>query len=457
MDKTVSSEKGITMKRYRRSVMIAILVMHCLRSPGLALTNEPAFEQFPFTFITPGARAVALGGAFIGLADDATALGINPAGLTILTDPEVSMELRQTTYSIQQNYSNPPAHENIDPVTGNLTTDVTRKTFDKSVENVPFLNVVYPYKQFVFALYRQELMHYKSWHRTSSFPIFLPATYDPVTGIITTIRPTEASLDVTVTNYGLGMALQPFERLSLAVSLQRSHLKLISHSSVFHRDVVTNFSEDDIFLKKSIDDEDVGYSINSGVLWQLHPNISIGAVYRSGPTFTVLESVDRQQYDPDLNEFTLHIPDTFGAGLAVRPTAFLTLALDVVYIRYQDLLEDFDIIVNTNVVSEENFTVDNGIEIRAGAEYILGVGKQYLALRGGLYYEPDHIIRFTGISKRGDPTDDIFHRTTHPGGQDQIHVTGGLGIVMNDRLQIDTAADIAEKLMQLSVSAIYRF
>ena len=41
-----------------------------------------------FRFNSPGARANGMGGAFIGVADDATAAYTNPAGLTILTEPE---------------------------------------------------------------------------------------------------------------------------------------------------------------------------------------------------------------------------------------------------------------------------------------------------------------------------------------------------------------------------------
>ncbi len=41
-----------------------------------------------------GARAAAMGGAFIGVADDATAITWNPAGLTQLYRPEVSLVAR---------------------------------------------------------------------------------------------------------------------------------------------------------------------------------------------------------------------------------------------------------------------------------------------------------------------------------------------------------------------------
>ena len=44
-----------------------------------------------FDFVNPGAKSLALGGAFTGLADDATATFANPAGLTLLLGPELSL------------------------------------------------------------------------------------------------------------------------------------------------------------------------------------------------------------------------------------------------------------------------------------------------------------------------------------------------------------------------------
>ena len=44
-----------------------------------ALTNDENFAQFQFNFNTPGARALGIGGAFISIADDATASETNPA------------------------------------------------------------------------------------------------------------------------------------------------------------------------------------------------------------------------------------------------------------------------------------------------------------------------------------------------------------------------------------------
>ena len=77
--------------------VVRCLILSCA---GLVLAASPAFAQrdlevpLQFDFINPGARSLALAGAFIGLADDATAATTNPAGLQRLERPEISVEGR---------------------------------------------------------------------------------------------------------------------------------------------------------------------------------------------------------------------------------------------------------------------------------------------------------------------------------------------------------------------------
>ena len=63
-------------------------------------TDIESLAGLQFNFGNPGARSLGMGGAFLGLADDASAAEANPAGLTILRKPEVSIEARN--YQEQQ-------------------------------------------------------------------------------------------------------------------------------------------------------------------------------------------------------------------------------------------------------------------------------------------------------------------------------------------------------------------
>ena len=68
-----------------------------LGSVHLEAQGGPTTIQFSFS--NPGARSLGMGGAFAAVADDATAAFANPAGLTQLTRPEISVEGRHWSYS----------------------------------------------------------------------------------------------------------------------------------------------------------------------------------------------------------------------------------------------------------------------------------------------------------------------------------------------------------------------
>jgi long-chain fatty acid transport protein len=82
------------MTRVQRYVLLTVVVVlaTAMAVPAAAQTNTANFEQFQFNLATPGARAVGMGSAFIGVADDATAAVTNPAGLLALTKPQLYFE-----------------------------------------------------------------------------------------------------------------------------------------------------------------------------------------------------------------------------------------------------------------------------------------------------------------------------------------------------------------------------
>src|SRR5688572_13014475 len=101
-----------------------------------------ALSGLQFNFGNPGARSLGMGGAFLGLADDASAAEANPAGLTILRKPEVSIEVRN--YLEQQLFT-----------TSGTFPDLHRTAFNHHSDRIQiaFASVVYPIKHFTIGGY----------------------------------------------------------------------------------------------------------------------------------------------------------------------------------------------------------------------------------------------------------------------------------------------------------------
>lgn len=81
-----------------RAIAVTAIALLAFSSPLLAQnTDIEALSGLQFNFGNPGARSLGMGGAFMALADDASAAEANPAGLTILRKAEISIEGRRTT------------------------------------------------------------------------------------------------------------------------------------------------------------------------------------------------------------------------------------------------------------------------------------------------------------------------------------------------------------------------
>src|SRR5437773_7788330 len=116
---------------------------------AFAITDEEIFRNFQFSFVNPGARSSGMGNAFVGLADDATAAEANPAGLTILTKPEVSFEYRHVTFDPDKLNSVNNIPSNIEEVQASSQNNLS------PINQATFLSFVYPTKAFTFAFSRQ--------------------------------------------------------------------------------------------------------------------------------------------------------------------------------------------------------------------------------------------------------------------------------------------------------------
>ncbi len=270
-----------------------------------------------YNFAPPGARSLAMGAAFIGLADDATASESNPAGLTVLTKPEFSAHFRYSEF---------------DNTVPNTVSGQGFETFTSRVGSPSFFSVVYPWQKAAISLYYQRAADFRSGSR-----------FD---GVIDRDLYNEDLVEVAfrAENLGLSAAFKLGDKISIGGSARATRVRTDSLQRV-----ILVFPFDDGFFvgrivnDAAIDSSETKVTFNAGILVTPSSKFSLGAVYNKGADLefnqTITSEVDAQDLgpfadDPIRQSIRVTVPDVFGGGIAIRPTDRLTLVADVVQIQY---------------------------------------------------------------------------------------------------------------------------
>ena len=412
----------------------------CLVSAGFAQTNMENFAQFRFNFNNPGARATGIGGAFMSIADDATASEANPAGLTTLLRPEFSFEAKGIQFI---------AHVGNFSSTGTAANfTLNEKEFKSAIVSPSFASIVYPVRRFTFALFRHELMNFQSDYFTegSLVPGFTDGSF---------FFPAKSTTRIHVDNYGGSVAYKFREWLSAGLS---GGISLMSMQSSISRYFIAVFNDGSLANNATIDDHASDFFLNVGVLVRPLENLSIGMTYKKRPSFKIKQTYRFTNYPSDsvkTTQINFNVPSSYGIGISYRPTDLLTIAVDVVRVNYSSLTKDFVVTFTPQDVTPADFAVDDGTEIHGGAEYVLFLNTIGIVFRGGGYLEPDNRIRFVG-----DPGT-VFNRkimkALFQSGNSYAHGTFGVGCILSNNVQFDLAGDLSSVSNTAVGSLVIRF
>jgi long-chain fatty acid transport protein len=412
----------------------------CLVGSVAAQTNTENFAQFRFNFNNPGARATGIGGAFMSIADDATASEANPAGLTTLLRPEFSFEAKGIQF-IQHvdNFSHTGTAANF---------TLNAQDFKSAVISPSFASVVYPLRRFTFAVFRHELMNFESafYTKGSFVPGFTDGTF---------FFPAKSSTRIHVDNYGGTIAYKFKEYLSAGVS---GGVSLMSMQSSISRYFIAEFNDGSLANIATIDDHSSDFFLNVGVLVKPAANLSIGLTYKKRPSFKVQQTYRFTQYPTDsvrTGTINFNVPSSYGIGISYRPSDVLTIAVDVVRVNYSSLTKDFAITITPQDVNPSDFAVDDGMEYHGGAEYVLFLNTIGIVFRGGGYLEPDNKIRFVGDP--GTAFDRKIMQALFQSGKSYAHGTFGVGCILSNNVQFDLAGDLSSVSNTAVGSLVVRF
>lgn len=458
---------AMALRRQAGPILAIVLTGICSRCPLLAQTNLETNAGVHFNFSTPGAGNLALGGAFLALAFDASAAYTNPAGLTTIAAPETLAEVRHWSYT--HLFTDRGRIEGLQP-TG-FGEDTLAGLRDGEAENrvtgLSFLSYVRPRGDWSFALFRHELVSFQADFSTQGAYLELsggrsiygvPGELD---GRLAALR---NRMDVDIAAYGGAIARRLGKGVSLGLTVSYFDFAIDSLAERFRPELFSpaDFTSDPLVNFQRQRGEDGDWSFAAGLLWESpRQRWSLGGVFRQGPDFTFQARSDpgpppAASFPPAVRTATFRVPDVWGAGLAFRPSDALRLAFDYDRVRYSQLTQGFVDIFNLPSLSEDDpvdpelnrFVIDDAGELHLGIEYAFLRHWPVLTLRTGAWYEPDHSLRFEG---RNVGFGAVFRRH-----DDLMHYTAGVGLALR-RLQLDAAIDHSDRVSVVALSAGVRY
>lgn len=436
----------------KSKVLHAVLFGAGLLSTALAAPAQQPISSLEFSFSNPGARSMGFGGAFVALADDATAAFANPAGLVQLIRPEVSLERRHWSYSTPfvagGRLSGAPSGMGIDTTPG-LRSGTSRE----DLSALAFLSYVQPLRDASVALYRHQLANFKAVTTTDSLFRALPG------GGVERFFDFRNHVRLDFVTSGASGAYRVAEGFSLGLGIVYFQGRLNMGTEVF---VTTEeafyepnpLTPDWVFAATDFRFDSTDWGMLAGFLWQIDKRWSLGGVYRQGPTFELDGvAVAGPRFDPAVPPGTIvdtvsgipwRFPDVWGLGVSFRSAGgAVTASFEWDRVEYSTLIDSLD-----RGLGDVESELDDANDLRAGFEYAFLRSKPVVALRFGAWLDPDHRIRSTSANP--------FERARFPAGKNELHLAVGLGLAFQS-FQLDLGADFSNLVDTAAVSAIYSF
>ncbi len=337
-----------------------------------------------------GARALGMGGAFIAIADDATAASWNPGGLIQLERPEVSIVAAHFDRSIDTIFNDNPE------ASGDHNVSETR---------LNYFSISYPFQGFnrnmTISFNYQNLYDFTNkWN----FPIHQSSDDLSVTQHVDTVQ------NGSLSAFGLAYCIEILHNFSLGITFnlwedgfshknqwEQTTNRRVSGSVYGYQIAGGSYSKDTYDFN--------GFNINLGLLWNINNKWTLGAVLKApftadlkhkGYQFESLEffqnpDIDHARKETVTGDEKLKMPMSYGIGIAYRMSDKLTISTDIYRTEWGNFIhEDADGNATSPITGtpEREADINATHQIRLGAEYLVIKPKYVIPLRGGVFYDP---------------------------------------------------------------------
>ncbi|QTA92268.1 OmpP1/FadL family transporter [Desulfonema magnum] len=341
-----------------------------------------------------GARALGMGGAFIAIADDATAASWNPGGLIQLDFREISMvgagfhRIEDKSFGT---HSEGNGHDSV------------------SEFQLNYLSAAYPFNLGKFPMIIS-LNHQHLYDFTREFDF----SFDLESERLSMNKYMDYQQEGRLTALGIAYSVMLGRQLSFGFTLNfwdndvgknEWEQKLVEQRNGFHEGAMFTHKierEDQYSFK--------GFNMNFGVMWKLFSKndkeFTLGAVFKT-PFEADLEHdrlfctsfqyVGSEPEDEVCNSSnckeTIDMPMSYGIGIAYRHSDRLTIAADFYRTEWDDFIihneekqEEKSAVTGLDI---DECDVDPTHQIRVGVEYLFIQPHSYvIPLRLGIFYDP---------------------------------------------------------------------
>ena len=339
-----------------RNFLVVLSLFLCF----LFLTDDVYAQrgQLPVNFNGPGAKARGMGLTFIAVADDATAIDYNPAGLMQFDSPEISSEIK---YSFED-------RQHLLPFSSALAQKAKYQDFNDDYFTYSFLGFVYPFERWSFAVSEYTSINFQSKYNDGAY---------------------SNNVDMSLYHGALTAAVNITPWLDLGFTGKIGEFNIHQNLSGV----------------KSESDSDVVLGYNAGLM--LHPldSLTLGLVYKSE------EDAKIKLYD---ERFDYEIPQNVGIGANYWFTDNWHVAADVDWTEWSEF--DQRCSFNDGADGSLRWERDDVFSFHTGTEILLDLwGDLPTPIRFGYYFLPTNAVEDTegGVFyDLDDDEDDAHHITT---------------------------------------------
>jgi long-subunit fatty acid transport protein len=363
-------------------VLFSLAVLLCLhpagRTFGALLTVDIPSSPNP---VGSGARALGMGGAFIAVADDATAASWNPGGLIQLERPEISAVGAWVHRTDDISFG-------IDPGAGGEQ--------DVNFANLNYLSAAYPFKLFnhnmIVSVNYQHLYDFnREWNFRLSDGISTSTIDHQQTGGLYA--------------YGLAYGLQILPEFSLGFTLniwedgiyRNGWESTVASKTLINHTVFESFRDDRFSFS--------GFNANLGFLWSATDKLTLGGVFKTPFTADLEHETTASKSIHPKNAPTssgsvvgtfseseeLDMPMSYGLGAAYRFSDRFTASADVYLTHWGDFVLTDSKGHKTSPVSgkaSDESDIGPTVQVRTGGEYLFIRPKYVVPVRCGIFYDP---------------------------------------------------------------------